>query len=109
MINMKQTANQNQKLLQGKLWQQVICCVAALLMLVLPAVAFAQNKTITGKVTNANGTPVAGATVQVKGTTSGTTTDNSGNFSIAASKGSTLLFSNVGFSDREVVVGDNTT
>jgi TonB-linked SusC/RagA family outer membrane protein len=106
---MKKTANQKQKLLKGRLWQHVLSCAAVLLMLVIPVVAFAQNKTITGKVTNDNGTPVSGATVQLKGTTSGTTTDADGNYSISAAKGSTLIISNVGFTDREVVVGDNNT
>ncbi|HEX7845135.1 MAG TPA: TonB-dependent receptor [Chitinophagaceae bacterium] len=68
-----------------------------------------QNKNITGRVTNESGAAVAGATVQVKGTTVGTTTDNNGNFSINAAKGAILVISNVGFTDREILVGDNAT
>src|SRR3989337_481254 len=59
---------------------------------------FAQQR-ITGKVTSGN-SPVAGATVTVKNTTTATQTDNGGNFSIDASPNSTLVISSVGFATQ---------
>lgn len=64
------------------------------------------QRTVTGKVLDASGAPVKGATVQVKGTTTGTATDDNGNFSINAEKGAILTVSNIGYSDTEYQVGD---
>ncbi|AWM14280.1 SusC/RagA family TonB-linked outer membrane protein [Flavobacterium sediminis] len=66
--------------------------------------SFAQEKTVTGVVTDELG-PVAGANVVVKGTSNGTTTDFDGNFSIKAKKGDVLEVSYVGMKE-EVTVGD---
>lgn len=46
---------------------------------------FAQNITVSGTVTDANNEPVIGATVRVKGSSSGTVTDLDGNYSISLS------------------------
>ncbi|MGN6803036.1 MAG: SusC/RagA family TonB-linked outer membrane protein [Ginsengibacter sp.] len=68
--------------------------------------SFAQSKTITGKVlTSEENTPLAGVTVNVKGTNHSTITDASGNFSIDAQKGATLVFSYVGYETQEEKVG----
>src|SRR5215203_5982597 len=61
---------------------------------------FAQQR-ISGKVTSGN-VPVAGATIQVKGTTTATQTNESGDFSINAPANSTLVVSSVGFGNQEV-------
>src|SRR5688572_10960222 len=63
---------------------------------------FAQRN-ISGKVTSGN-LPVAGATVMVKGTTTATQTNESGDFSINAPANSTLVISSIGFSNQEVKV-----
>jgi TonB-linked SusC/RagA family outer membrane protein len=74
------------------------------LLLLLSNVIFAQ-KTISGKVTNNNNQPVAGATVIVKGTTVATQTDDAGNFTISLPSGrSVLTFSSVGFETQELDV-----
>jgi TonB-linked outer membrane protein, SusC/RagA family len=58
-----------------------------------------------GRVTDAAGTPIGRATVQVKGTLQGTTTDNEGKFSLEDVKhGAVLLFSSVGYETRELKV-----
>src|SRR5438309_12123368 len=57
---------------------------------------FAQQRTVTGHVGSADNQPVPGISVTVKGTTTGTSTDANGNFSILAPTGSTLVFSGVG-------------
>lgn len=69
---------------------------------------YAQERQITGVVTDANNEPLPGATVVVKGTMRGTVTDQSGNYSIDAGSDETLFFSYVGYTDTEVVVGIQT-
>lgn len=63
--------------------------------------------TVTGKVTGEDAQPLAGASVQVKGTATGTTTNDEGNYTIRAGKGQTLVFSFKGNITREQVVGKN--
>ncbi|HYE55691.1 MAG TPA: TonB-dependent receptor [Chitinophagaceae bacterium] len=75
--------------------------------LVLPAMA--QNITVKGRVTNENNQPVVGASVIVKGTTNGTTTDADGQYQLSAPANATLVISSIGFPDKEIVVGNQTT
>ncbi|RNI33625.1 SusC/RagA family TonB-linked outer membrane protein [Hanamia caeni] len=70
---------------------------------------FAQERTITGTVVSQDETPIDGASVIIKGTTSGTTTDHEGKFSIMANPGSTLSVSAVGYVTREVKPGNSST
>uniref|UniRef100_UPI004047CEB8 SusC/RagA family TonB-linked outer membrane protein n=1 Tax=Mariniflexile sp. TaxID=1979402 RepID=UPI004047CEB8 len=71
---------------------------------------FSQNKTITGKVTDGTGQPLAGANILEKGTSNGSLTDFDGNFSIrVANQNSILKISYVGFLNQEISVqGKNT-
>lgn len=71
---------------------------------------FAQEKTITGTVTDSgSGLPLAGVNIVIEGTSTGTQTDFDGNYSIQASEGQVLLFTYVGYSDQSMTVGaDNT-
>lgn len=71
--------------------------------------SFAQAKTISGTVTDNSGLPLPGATVLVKGTNSGASTDFDGQYSIEANQGSTLVISYVGYATQEVVVGSSST
>lgn len=64
--------------------------------------------TITGRVTDTDGVPLAGATIQVKGTTQGTVTDAEGNFRISVPEDATLIVSFVGYITQEVLVGNLT-
>ena len=67
----------------------------------------AQTLRVTGKVTNANTEPLAGATVTVKGTTTATTTDENGNFTISVpQKGSVLSVTYAGMNLQEMTVND---
>ena len=66
--------------------------------------AFAQTEVISGRVSNkSNGEPLSGATVSVKGTTTATKTDASGNFTINAKSGSVLTITYAGMADKEVL------
>ncbi|MBM3414844.1 MAG: SusC/RagA family TonB-linked outer membrane protein [Bacteroidetes bacterium] len=67
----------------------------------------AKAETITGKITGDDGDPLSGVTVQVKGTTRGTSTNERGEFTIEANKGDVLVISSVGFESREITVGDS--
>lgn len=60
---------------------------------------------ITGVVTDSQNEPLIGVSIQVKGTSVGTITDISGNYSISASQGDVLIFSYVGYSSKQVTVG----
>ena len=63
-------------------------------------------KPVTGSVTSAaDGLPLIGVTVVVKGTSSGTITDVDGNFSLEVEEGAVLVFSYTGFVAQEVVIG----
>ncbi len=68
---------------------------------VLSLSVFAQNRIITGKVTDASGYNLPGVTIQLVGTTKGTTTDANGTFQITADKG-ILKFSFIGFISQEI-------
>ncbi|GGB04457.1 SusC/RagA family TonB-linked outer membrane protein [Puia dinghuensis] len=82
-----------------------LCCFALLIDQVT-----AQNHTITGTVTDANGVPVAGASVSVKGTNRGTSTGTDGTFTVTApSTAKTLVISAVNFATQEVDVSGKTT
>ncbi|HEV8283981.1 MAG TPA: SusC/RagA family TonB-linked outer membrane protein [Chitinophagaceae bacterium] len=70
----------------------------------------AQNRTITGKVTDDKGIPIASASVNVKGTSIGTTTSPEGFFSISVPSGrSTLIISHINMATKEVQVTDQTS
>lgn len=71
--------------------------------------SFAQEKVITGQVVDVNNLPLPGATVLVKGTTNGTSTDFDGKYSIRANQGETLVFSYVGYVTQEINVGASST
>jgi TonB-dependent starch-binding outer membrane protein SusC len=60
---------------------------------------------IKGKVTTADGLPLSGVSVVIKGTKRGATTDRNGEFSLSALKEDVLVFSYVGFETKEVPVG----
>ncbi|WGD33765.1 SusC/RagA family TonB-linked outer membrane protein [Olleya sp. YS] len=72
-------------------------------------ISFAQEKTISGVVSDENGLPLPTANVVVKGTSTGTSTDFDGNYSISASAGQMLQFSYVGYGTKEVAVGASNT
>lgn len=66
----------------------------------------AQQKAITGTVVDQKGEPIIGASVTVKGATTGTVTDLDGKFSLDTPANSTLLIRYVGYINQEVKVGD---
>jgi len=71
--------------------------------------AWAQDGTVNGVITDESGLPVPGASVMVKGTSTSTSSDIDGKYSVQASPSSTLVFSYVGYSNQEIAVGNKTT
>ncbi len=67
-----------------------------------------QQKQITGTITDNFGVPLPGVNVIVKGTSTGTSTDFDGNFSLDVDEDATLVISYIGFKTVEIVVGDQT-
>lgn len=66
--------------------------------------------TVTGKVTGADGAALPGVNVIVKGTTTGTTTDSNGNYTIEVPEGTvTLVFSFIGYATQEIVLDGRST
>lgn len=82
--------------------------IFTLLLAFVMQFSFAQEKTITGKVTDASG-PLPGVNVVVKGTTKGTTTNFDGTYSIKAKEGESLVFSFMGMNDVVKTVGSENT
>ncbi len=83
--------------------------ILTLLLAFVVQVTFAQEKTISGTVTDETGMPLPSATVLIQGTTSGTSTDFDGNYSITAKPGDVLQFSFVGYATQSLTVGASNT
>jgi TonB-linked SusC/RagA family outer membrane protein len=72
-------------------------------MLLFSAQLLAQNRNVTGKITDEKRNPIPNASVIIKGTTAGTTTDNTGSFSLSVPNNArTLVVSSVGMGQKEV-------
>lgn len=89
--------------------RQLVVALLLVLFAGIPA-AFAQNRSVSGKVTDASGAGLMGVNVTVKGSSAGTTSNADGVYSISVPQGSnTLVFSYVGFAAQEVdIAGRNT-
>jgi len=80
--------------------------LAAALMSVVAS--FAQPRQISGKVADANGEPLIGVGIVVKGTTTGTMTDVDGSFVLTVPADAVLEISSIGYVSQEIVVGNKT-
>lgn len=80
----------------------LVCFIAVLMSLTVWA-----QRTVSGVVTDDKGNPIANASVQVKGTNTGTVTDETGRYTITLPANSrTLVFSSVGVGAQEVTIGN---
>ncbi|WP_455663634.1 SusC/RagA family TonB-linked outer membrane protein [Phocaeicola sp.] len=82
---------------------RTLCALACLLLMVTSLSA--QEKTVTGIVTDSANEPLIGASVLIQGTSNGTITDIDGKYSITASPQDVLEFSYVGMVKQDVKVG----
>lgn len=78
-------------------------------LMLLCTLAIAQTRTVTGTVKDDKDQPISGASVIIKGKKGGTVTNASGEFSISAATGNTLVISAVGFSSKEIKVESAST
>jgi TonB-linked SusC/RagA family outer membrane protein len=78
--------------------------ILTLILVLVVQLTFAQEKTISGTVTDNTGLPLPGVNIIVKGTTSGTQSDFDGNYTVQANVGQKLSFSYVGFKPSEIAV-----
>lgn len=77
----------------------LMTCVSAL---------YAQNS-VSGTITDENGSALPGVSILVKGTSLGTNTDNDGKFTLSVGADATLLVSFIGYKTQEVAVGNRTS
>jgi TonB-linked SusC/RagA family outer membrane protein len=81
--------------------------LATFLLTLLYGVTFAQERTVSGTVTGESGDTLPGATVQIKGTTTGVVTDLDGKYKIELpADATTLVVSFVGMDNKEVTIGN---
>ncbi len=93
----------------GSAFGRLFMLVAMLVTMSLSSV-FAQNRAVSGTVSDITGSGLPGVNVALKGTSRGTQTDADGNYKIAdVPANATLVFSFVGFVTREVEVGAKST
>lgn len=79
-------------------------------MLLLTGSLFAQTRVITGKVTDEKGGPIPNASVMIKGSNTGATTNSEGAFSITVpASAKVLVISSIGLSSAEVTIGNKTS
>ena len=85
--------------------RKTIYFVAGLLcFLLMPAWLTAQEKTITGKITDANLTPLSGVNILISKSNKGTVTDADGQFTIAVPAAAKLIISTTGFKTQTITV-----
>ncbi|MGZ3991158.1 MAG: SusC/RagA family TonB-linked outer membrane protein [Flavisolibacter sp.] len=87
--------------------RKLLYAIGLPVLLLFSLVVSAQQRVISGNVTDANGKPVAGVSVTVKGRSVGTVTTEEGNYSLSVPSGArSLVFSSVGFSTQELPLND---
>src|ERR1700753_4108618 len=79
--------------------------IIPLILLFYATTVYGQTQKVTGKVTDEKGSPVVNASVVVKGTPAGTTTDEKGEFHLSAPAGATtLVISSLNFQSKEIAI-----
>ena len=77
-------------------------------MVLLVQIVFAQEKTVTGTVTDGSGITLPGVSILIKGTKTSTQTDFDGKYSIEAAEDQILIFSYIGMKTQEILAADMT-
>ena len=90
--------------------RRALSLAVMLMIMISTSPAFAQGTTVTGRVSDVDGTAIPGVNVIVTGTSSGTTTDSDGKYSLAVeNSNATLAFSFIGFATQEVAINGRTS
>ncbi|MES3017686.1 MAG: SusC/RagA family TonB-linked outer membrane protein [Bacteroidota bacterium] len=79
------------------------------LLLLCQTYVFAQNISVTGKVTDSDNLPLPGVSVKVSGSAQGTSTDTNGNFSLSLPSNSSIVFTYIGYASQTVAVNGRTS
>jgi TonB-dependent starch-binding outer membrane protein SusC len=95
----------HQQLLHMRKNRHFLTCILLLVTIGLHA----QIHQITGKVTDATGTPVPAATIKIKGSKAGTSADFQGVFTVNVAPNAELIISGIGYETKEVKIGNSTT
>lgn len=93
----------------SKVYRSVALAASVFFLVLSGFAALAQERVVTGKVTDETGVGLPGVNIVKKGTTIGTTTDGNGQFSIQASDEDVLLISFIGYQPQEIRVGAQTS
>ena len=101
------TQNVPKALISPKLLEKMM--FTAIFLLLTTIFAQAQNITVRGRILNQEKQGIENASVTVKGTTNGVTSNAEGNFEISAPSNGTLVISSVGFASQEVKVSGQST
>ncbi len=83
--------------------------LATPLIFLIHLFCFAQDQPVTGRITGADNSPLANVAIQVKGSSTGTVTNEKGEFSIRVPAKGTLVISSIGYKTKEVAVRGRTT
>lgn len=83
--------------------EKLIKLLGVACLLFTMSISWAQQSTVTGKVTDESGMGIPGATIKVKDATIGTITDSEGKYQLQVENGVTLVFSYVSMSPQEIV------
>lgn len=83
--------------------------ITLILVMIITSQIFAQERIITGVVSDQSNQPLPGATVVIKGTKTGTQTDIDGKYSIKAKGAQILVFSFIGMQTKELAIGSSNT
>ncbi len=93
-----------------KSYQYLLTLSMVMALLTFTTALYAQDRVVTGKVTDESGNGMPGVNILVKGTSNGTASDGEGNFSISVPNDqAVLVFTFVGYSTSETPVGTRTT
>ena len=90
--------------MKKNLFKTILLLALACAMPVMAVAQVAGQKVVSGTVVDENGVPVPGASVLVKGTTNGVSTDLDGNFSFTVPDNAVLEISSIGFEGQEISV-----
>jgi TonB-linked SusC/RagA family outer membrane protein len=84
-----------------------LCMVLGIMA--LTTIAYAQERTVSGTVSDENGAPIPGINIIERGTSSGTSTDSQGKYTLnVSSENAVLIFSFIGYKAQEITVGSRT-
>jgi len=93
-------------MIEKKMYNNLKRTLLLLLWLACSLGVMAQGRIVTGSVKDSNGAGLPGVTVLVKGTTTGTLSDQNGKYSISVGNNATLAFSFIGYVTQEIAVGN---